>query len=476
MLRCRGAGADDVHGAGIEAEGLETGSKEAPQIDVSIPPPHALRDLEWGEGVDDLRADGIVLSRHGRSERGCEVLRQHPELDLESTDDPTDDVGRGSPPTGVDSGDDPSTSDQDRDAVRCPQQESYASCGGDQGVALSHAGRLLKGMVGFAIEGGDHPAMDLLTPANGLKFLPQGLENGRCPFFGRRSGVRRSQAEEHAHAAQTSFQSALAGNLHNQRCRLVSVFLHRAPMIQFEIQGDRERPGHRSVRRSARPPVIRLRNLSKDYDRRKILRGIDLQVEAGEFVFLTGPSGAGKTTLLRLLYAAESPSDGEVWVAGRRLDTLSRSQLPLLRRKIGVIFQDFKLLKRKNVLDNVTFVLRIHGVSPREAQRRALQVLKRLGLQHRQAAFPDALSGGEQQRVAIARALAYQPRLILADEPTGNLDADLASELLSLLCDINYQGATVLVATHDQALLESLPARTLLLHEGQIHYDGMWPP
>ena len=193
--------------------------------------------------------------------------------------------------------------------------------------------------------------------------------------------------------------------------------------------------------------------------------------------FLTGPSGAGKTTLLRLLYAAERPTEGEVWVAGRRVDEMMGSRLPLLRRKIGVIFQDFKLLRRKTVLENITFVLRIHGVAPtRGPPPRPMKVLRRLGLQHRQAASPDALSGGEQQRVAIARALAYQPRLILADEPTGNLDADLASELLSLLCDINYQGATVLVATHDQAILESIPARTLVLHQGQIHYDGMWPP
>ena len=222
--------------------------------------------------------------------------------------------------------------------------------------------------------------------------------------------------------------------------------------------------------------MIRLRSVSKEYERRTILDALNLQVDAGEFVFLTGPSGAGKTTLLRLLYAAERPTTGEVWVAGRRVDEMPGSRLPLLRRKIGVIFQDFKLLRRKTVLENITFVLRIHGVAPREAHRRAVKVLRRLGLQHRQAAFPDALSGGEQQRVAIARALAYQPRLILADEPTGNLDADLASELLSLLCDINYQGATVLVATHDHAILESIPTRTLVLHQGQIHYDGMWPP
>jgi cell division transport system ATP-binding protein len=222
--------------------------------------------------------------------------------------------------------------------------------------------------------------------------------------------------------------------------------------------------------------VIRIRGLTKDYDRRQILRGIDLCIDAGEMVFLTGPSGAGKTTLLRMLYAAEKPSSGEIWVAESRVDTLSRSHLPELRRKIGVIFQDFKLLRRKTVLENITFVLQFHGVAPREAHRRAYQVLKRLGLHHRQSALPESLSGGEQQRVAIARALVYQPRLILADEPTGNLDPDLASELLSLLCDINYQGATVLLATHDYGLLESLPARTLVLHKGRIDYDGMWPP
>jgi cell division transport system ATP-binding protein len=222
--------------------------------------------------------------------------------------------------------------------------------------------------------------------------------------------------------------------------------------------------------------MIRLRNLTKTYDGCRILKGIDLHVEGGEFVFLTGPSGAGKSTLLKLLYAAERPSEGEVWVAGQRIDALSRRRLAHLRRKIGVIFQDFKLLRHKTVLENVTFVLRFQGLTPKDAHRRAYQVLKRLGLHHRQSALPEVLSGGEQQRVAIARALAYQPHLILADEPTGNLDADLAGELLSLLCDINYQGATVVVATHDHSLLASLPVRTLVLHQGRIAYDGSWPP
>jgi len=222
--------------------------------------------------------------------------------------------------------------------------------------------------------------------------------------------------------------------------------------------------------------VIKIRGLSKTYERRSVLSGLDLTIESGEMVFLTGPSGVGKTTLLRMFYAAEKPTTGEIWVAGSRVDTMSRAELPELRRKIGVIFQDFKLLRRKTVMENITFVLRFHGVPPREAHGRAYKVLKRLGLHHRQSALPESLSGGEQQRVAIARALSYQPRLILADEPTGNLDADLAAELLSLLCDINYQGATVVVATHDQALLESLPARTVVLHRGGVDYDGTWPP
>ena len=222
--------------------------------------------------------------------------------------------------------------------------------------------------------------------------------------------------------------------------------------------------------------MIKIRGLSKTYERRSVLSGLDLTIESGEMVFLTGPSGVGKTTLLRMFYAAEKPTTGEIWVAGSRVDTMSRAELPELRRKIGVIFQDFKLLRRKTVMENITFVLRFHGVPPREAHGRAYKVLKRLGLHHRQSALPESLSGGEQQRVAIARALSYQPRLILADEPTGNLDADLAAELLSLLCDINYQGATVVVATHDQALLESLPARTVVLHRGGVDYDGTWPP
>jgi cell division transport system ATP-binding protein len=214
--------------------------------------------------------------------------------------------------------------------------------------------------------------------------------------------------------------------------------------------------------------VIRLRNIDKEYDGRKVLRNLDLQVDAGEFLFVTGPSGAGKTTLLRLLYAAERPTAGEVWVGGERVDNIARARLPGLRRKIGVIFQDFKLLRRKTVLENITFVLRFHGVAPREAHRRAYLVLKRLGLHHRQSALPDALSGGEQQRVAIARALANEPHVLLADEPTGNLDSSTGAEIIDLLLSFSAEGRrTVIVVTHDTDIA-ARAHRVIQMHDGRL--------
>ena len=214
--------------------------------------------------------------------------------------------------------------------------------------------------------------------------------------------------------------------------------------------------------------MIRLRSVSKEYERRTILSALDLQIDAGEFVFLTGPSGAGKTTLLRLLYAAERPTEGEVWVAGRRVDEMMGSRLPLLRRKIGVIFQDFKLLRRKTVLENITFVLRIHGVAPREAHRRAMKVLRRLGLQHRQAALPDALSGGEQQRVAIARAVAKAPDVLLCDEPTGALDFRTGILVLEVLRQVNRDLETTLAIITHNAAIGDMADRVVRMRSGRI--------
>ena len=198
------------------------------------------------------------------------------------------------------------------------------------------------------------------------------------------------------------------------------------------------------------------------------LRELSLKIEKGEFVFLPGPSGAGKSTLLRLLLRQEIPTEGRLVVGGRDLSRLSVRQVQAYRRSLGFVFQDFKLLPNKTVLDNVAFVPRVLGMAPTLQQRRPFQVLKWVGLQHRMNAFPLELSGGEQQRIAIARALVNDPVIIIADEPTGNLDPDLSLEIMNLFREINARGTTVVVATHDRELILRVGRRTLSLDHGSI--------
>jgi cell division transport system ATP-binding protein len=215
--------------------------------------------------------------------------------------------------------------------------------------------------------------------------------------------------------------------------------------------------------------VIEAQNVSKQYARGVYaLRDLSLRVDKGDFVFLTGPSGAGKSTLLRLLLRQDVPSAGQLSVGSRNLATLTRRQVQTYRRSLGFVFQDFKLLPGKTVLENVSFVPRVLGMGSAQQQRRTFQVLKWVGLQHRMTAYPLELSGGEQQRIAIARALVNDPAIILADEPTGNLDPDLSLEIMNLFREINARGTTVLVATHDRELIRRVGRRTLTLDHGQI--------
>jgi cell division transport system ATP-binding protein len=198
------------------------------------------------------------------------------------------------------------------------------------------------------------------------------------------------------------------------------------------------------------------------------LEDITFRVDAGEFVVLTGPSGAGKTTLLRLLYAAERPDQGHIIVNGRNLTRLARWRIPDFRRSLGIVFQDFKLLPTKTAFENVAFAQRVLAVPEREVRRRVVELLTRVGIAHRRDALPQQLSGGEQQRVALARALINEPALILADEPTGNLDDVLAQEIMALLYEVNADGTTVLIATHDRKLVASAPGRILTLERGRL--------
>jgi cell division transport system ATP-binding protein len=215
--------------------------------------------------------------------------------------------------------------------------------------------------------------------------------------------------------------------------------------------------------------VIETQNLGKAYGAGfYALRNLTLTIEKGEFVFLTGASGAGKTTLFRLLLRQERPTEGDVVVAGRNLARLAPGEVQAYRRTVGFVFQDFKLIPTKTVFDNVSFALRVLGVPIDQQRRRTYQVLKWVGLQHRLQAFPPELSGGEQQRIAIARALVNDPQLILADEPTGNLDPDLSIEIMKLFRDINLRGTTVLVATHNPELIRFIGKRSIHLEHGRL--------
>jgi cell division transport system ATP-binding protein len=217
---------------------------------------------------------------------------------------------------------------------------------------------------------------------------------------------------------------------------------------------------------------VRLYHVSKSYSAGHFaLRDVSIEFARGEFVFLTGPSGAGKTSLLRLIFAAERPSEGQILVLGRNAPRLGPRAVAPLRRRIGVVFQDFKLLPRRTVEENVAMALEVVGAPRREVRAKVFSVLKQLGLQHRRFHHPPSLSGGEQQRVAIARALVNEPDILLADEPTGNLDHELALEIMDLIAGAATRGTTVVVATHDQAIVERYGKRCVRLEGGRIVED-----
>ncbi len=214
--------------------------------------------------------------------------------------------------------------------------------------------------------------------------------------------------------------------------------------------------------------MIAFQNVSKYYDLHTVLRNINITIQKGEMAFLTGPSGAGKSTLLRLMYMAELADEGNIIIEDLDLASLKMSRIPFLRRSIGVVFQDFKLIKNLNVFNNVALALRIRGVVERESRNLTSEALKKVNLRHLADSYPQSLSGGEQQRVAIARAIVADPLVILADEPTGNLDPGTALDIIKLFRDLNLQGTTVLIATHNRELFRGTGKRVFKLDGGTL--------
>ena len=218
--------------------------------------------------------------------------------------------------------------------------------------------------------------------------------------------------------------------------------------------------------------MISLRNVSLVYQNGvRALDNVTLEIAKGDFVFLVGHSGTGKSSLLRLLYREQVPSSGEITVDGIRVERLRRSRVPALRRHLGVVFQDFKLLSDKTVWENVAFAMQVTGAHTRDVKRQVPRALDLVGLAHKSRMYPGELSGGEQQRTAIARALVNNPKILLCDEPTGNLDPSNTTEIMELLLRINLKGTTVLVATHNQAVVDRMRRRVVRLEDGKIVTD-----
>ncbi|HXW69486.1 MAG TPA: cell division ATP-binding protein FtsE [Dissulfurispiraceae bacterium] len=219
--------------------------------------------------------------------------------------------------------------------------------------------------------------------------------------------------------------------------------------------------------------MIAFENVSKFYGYNAVLKNITFHIEKGEMAFITGPSGAGKSTLLKLMYMAELSDEGEIIINDAQLSSLNMPQIPLLRRKIGVVFQDFKLLNTVTIFDNVALALHIRGLSSKEVRSLASEALKKVNLRHLADSYPQSLSGGEQQRVAIARAVVGRPVILLADEPTGNLDPDTSLDIITLFQNLNYQGTTILIATHNRELLRNTGKRILKLEGGSFAREDL---
>lgn len=219
--------------------------------------------------------------------------------------------------------------------------------------------------------------------------------------------------------------------------------------------------------------VIELRNVSLTFEQRTILNNVNFKLQNGEFAYLIGATGIGKSSFLKLLYRDLLPDAGSVRVTDYPVNKISTKEIPMLRRRLGIVFQDFQLLPDRNVFDNVAFALQVTGEKPGFIKQRVIEVLTMVGLSHRRRHMPGELSGGEQQRVVIARALANEPRILLADEPTGNLDPEASRHIMDLLLQINNRGMAVLMVTHDYALVKKYPNRTLRLINGSLQ-DLKW--